>query len=62
MTARIEEQDPNMDGIEVLLEKPLNLRILMQALKEFASQKWNLAKRWHLVRKNEFLKFMLHLL
>jgi len=40
MTARAEQHQPssNANGLDVLLEKPLNLTVLLQTLKELASQ------------------------
>ena len=43
MTARPEQQQPNSaaHGVDVLLEKPLNLSVLLQTLKKLAAQTQN---------------------
>ena len=41
MSARPEQANPNAHRVDVLLEKPLNLSVLLQTLKELAQQTLN---------------------
>jgi CheY-like chemotaxis protein len=47
MTARLEQHQPssNAHGVDVILEKPFNLSVLLQTLNELTQQSLN--PRWH---------------